>query len=91
MKFYSEETKKFYDSEKECAEAENKFVTERNNKAAARKADAEKVEKSFEAFKAAREEYYKNLNEFCDKYGTFHKTISGKDILKPIDLFDLFF
>ena len=88
MKFYSEQTKKFYDSEKECAEAEEKFVTERNNKAAARKADAEKVEKAFDEYKAARKAYYDALNQFCEKYGYFHKTISTKDILKPLDLFD---
>lgn len=91
MKFYSEETKKFYDSEKECAAAEEKYLTEKSNKAAARKADAEKVEKAYTAFKTARDEYYNVLNDFCAKYGAFHKTVSSKDILKPLDLFDFFF
>ena len=93
MKFYSEQTKKFYDSEKECAEAEEKYLTEKTNKAAARKADAEKVEKAFSELKAARENFNTALSDFCKKYGAYHKTLTEKDgLIDPIDwLFNIWF
>ena len=92
MKFYSEETKKFYDSEKECAEAEQHYLTEKTNKAAARKADAEKVEKAAKDLKAASEAYNTALSDFCKKYGVYHKTFTEKDIADPFDwLFNIWF
>lgn len=92
MKFYSEQTKKFYDTESECQDAEEKYLAEKTNKAAARKADAEKVEKAFNELKAARENYNAALSDFCKKYGAYHKTLTEKDRLDPIDwLFNMWF
>ena len=92
MKFYSEETKKFYDSEKECTEAESKYLIEKNTKAAARKADAEAVEQAAKDLKAAREAYNEALSNFCKKYGVYHKTFTEKDVVDPFDwLFNVWF
>ena len=60
MKFYSEVTKKLYDSEKELAAAEQKVVEAEAKKveaAQAKKADATKVEEAFKANNAAKREY----------------------------------
>ena len=71
MKYYSEVTKKLYDSVEDLKKAE----LEVTNKAAARKKDADKVEYAFEAYKKAYKEYEDALMEFCNKYGSYHKTI----------------
>lgn len=60
MKFYSEVTKKLYDSEKELAAAEKEVVDAEAKKVAAaksKKADAQKVEEAFKANNAAKREY----------------------------------
>ena len=93
MKYYSEETKKFYDSEAECAREERRVLKEKNDKAAARKADADKVEAAFSELTKARVAYTKALNEFVEKHGPYHKSFSKEDLaeLPSFDwLFDLF-
>ena len=60
MKFYSEVTKKLYDSEKELAAAEKAVADAEIKKAEAakaKKADAAKVEEAFKANNAAKREY----------------------------------
>lgn len=60
MKFYSEVTKKLYDSEKELAAAEKAVADAEIKKAEAakaKKADAAKVEEAFKANNDARREY----------------------------------
>ena len=81
MKYYSDITKKMYDTIPELENAE-KAVAEKNN---ARKQDAEKVETAFNAFVAAREAYEKTLADFCKKHGPYHKTISEND-LNPVSI-----
>lgn len=76
MKYYSEITKKVYDTVNELKQAEDAV----NEKANARKLDAEKVEKAFENLKNARAAYEKALREFCDKHGAYHKTIKNDDM-----------
>lgn len=76
MKYYSEVTKKIYDSVNELKEAEAK-ATEKAN---ARKLDAEKVEKAFNDYRDAKAAYEKTLKDFCDKYGSYHRTITSEAI-----------
>lgn len=60
MKFYSEVTKKLYDSEKELNTAEKEVADEKAKKeeaALAKKADATKVEEAFKAVNDAKREY----------------------------------
>ena len=75
MKYYSEVTKKIYDSVNELKTAEDEI----QNKANARKKDAEVVEKAFNNYHTARVEYEKALKDFCDKYGSYHRTIKVDD------------
>jgi phage-related protein len=60
MKFYSEVTKKLYESEEELKTAEAAVAAENAKKAeiaSAKKADALKVEEAFKAVNAAKREY----------------------------------
>ena len=75
MKYYSDVTKKLYESVDELKKAEAEIT----DKAAARKKDADKVEKAYNAYIEARKEYEKVLTEFCNKHGAYHKTYTNKD------------
>jgi len=75
MKYFSEVTNKVYDTVNELKEAE----AEVTNKVNARKADAEKVEAAYKACVDARVAYEKQINEFCKKYGAYHKTFNIED------------
>lgn len=87
MKYYSEETKKFYESVEDCEEAEAEFKKEKEEKlaaeeakVAARKEAAHDVQIKQEAFLKAKEEYCEALKDFCCKYGAYHTSLSWKDI-----------
>jgi predicted nucleic acid-binding Zn-ribbon protein len=86
MKYFSETTKKIYDSIEELEAAEKEAAAAKD----ARKAESEKVEKAYSAMKEAKkayevatEDYQKALSDFCDKYGSYKTT------LRPGELFDL--
>lgn len=78
MKYYSEVTKKVYDTVNELKEAEMEIT----NKVNARKADAEKVEAAYKACVDARVAYEKALSEFCKKHGAYHKTFNADEAEK---------
>lgn len=101
MKYYSELTKKLYDSEKALIDAENEVKIEKIKKeeaaAAAKKQraeDAKVVEEAFEKMKAARKEYQDALANFCKKHGAYHKTLTEKDLpevdFSLLNVFDVF-
>ncbi len=98
MKYYSEKTKKFYDSAADCEKEEAAIVKAEAEKTAARKADAENVEKARKeldearkAFHAAYENYNKTLSDFCKKHGAYHTTVKNtKDLDGWFPLIDLF-
>lgn len=84
MKYYSEETKKFYDSVEECEQAEKEARKTKEEKEQRQKllketraARAKEVE---DAFNKANE----LLNKFVEDYGSFHYTYNHCD---PIDWF----
>ena len=75
MKYYSDVTKKLYESVEDLKKAE----AELTDKATARKRDADKVEKAYNAYIEARKEYEKVLMDFCNKHGAYHKTYTTKE------------
>ena len=85
MKYYSEVTKKIYDTTDELEKAE-KAITD---KAAARKKDAAEVENAYTEMVKARENYNKVLADFCSKHGAYHKTITKSDNEVPETFHDL--
>ena len=98
MRYFSDVTRKFYESEKEALEAEQAHEREQveaAEKAAKlaeeRKASAKKVEDAYRAVIEAQTEYNKLRREFIDKYGSFHMTFSTKDGDLFTNLFDRFF
>lgn len=86
MKYYSEITKKMYDTVKDLEKAE-KEIKDKNDE---RKTAAAAVERAYDHFvevrkKAsdevaiARDNYSKALNDFCSKYGAYHQSIKSTD------------
>lgn len=97
MKYYSETLNKFYESEKDCTEAEKAYKEELEAKKAkekelaeGRKARAKEVEEAIEMLKSARKHYEKVLAEFCKDYGAFHMSVDKSDSDDFFGLFDLF-
>ena len=79
MKFYSEETRNFYNSAEECAKAEEELRAKKeqeeqqaNKLKEERKARAEEVETLLKEWKAAEKAYREALSKFLKDYGTFH-------------------
>ena len=97
MKYYSENTRKFYDNEQECAQAEieynKKLAAEKAKKeelSNARKTRANEVEEAYKAVLEAQKVYREKLNAFVKDYGSFHMTLkTGED--NPFNLFESFF
>lgn len=75
MKYYSEVTKKMYDTVKDLEKAE-KEIRDRNDE---RKVAAAAVEKAYNELVEARERYSKVLSDFCSKYGAYHQSIKSTD------------
>ena len=96
--FKSDVTGKVYDSEKECLEAEkahNELIVKENKEKEERKAFADEIKKAYEDYLALRKKnkaderdaYSKYLhlrNDFVDKYGSYHLTVTQKGDLKPV-------
>lgn len=96
MKYYSELTKKVYDTPELLEEAE-KVVLEANKakekKLAERAERAKAVETAIEAANKAKKEADKALSDFCKEYGSFHTTIKEPNSVYGWfnDWFDSFF
>lgn len=87
-KFYSEVTKKYYDSEADCKKAENEVSLKKSE----RKARADEVEKAMKEAKDANKKAQKLLADFCKDYGTFyHSSTKTDDVFDPFDWFTDFF
>ena len=71
--FYSKPLKQVFDSLEDLKAAEAKHFAElkaKNEQAAAKKADAQKVEDAFKALNAARKAYKENLTQLTNEYST---------------------
>lgn len=97
MRYYSDVTKKFYNTENECLKEEQKLKAEqeRKQKAEAKKQeerakDAKAVEQAREAMIEAQNAYRKAMETFVNKYGSYHFTTrSVNEIPHLFDFFDL--
>ena len=87
--FYSQDLKKYFDTEEECVAAEEEFnkktLAERQKKEE-RVADAKKVEEAYKNYLQLR-------SDFIKKYNSFHMTLTEKDLPNGsiFDLIDRFF
>lgn len=87
----------FKAKEKENLEriAKEKALREEKEKkeqlAAERKADADKVEVAHKNMVAAQKAYREALDAFVEKYGSYHLSLSGADAIPHLfDIFNLF-
>ena len=87
VKIYSDVTKKFYNdeaaalkAEEEAKKAQDERVTRRKQMADTVDAKRTKYEQARKAYEKAREEYHNALNNFCKEYGTYHYTMTDKNI-----------
>ncbi len=94
MRYYSDMTRKFYETPEACEKAELQLKEERERKEAealqktnARKEAAKKVETAYNELVSARKNYQKLLADFCKEYGPFHMSLTKDNAL---DLFDSF-
>lgn len=83
VKYLSEKLDKYFDTEEELKEAEEKA----DKKLALVKAEkaeraeaAKKVEEKRSAYLEARKEFEDELELFCKKYGTYHRTYTSNDL-----------
>lgn len=93
MKYYSDKTKKLYDSVELLTTAETDFDKENAAKIKAqeeRKARATEIEAARKEVLAAQEKYNKLVNKFIKDYGSYHSTIT-REIDSMADLFDFIF
>lgn len=79
MKYYSETTKKFYDSAEDCKAAEEALIVKEKAEAekaeqlkAQRKERAAELEQALKDVAAAKEKYSKLLQAFLKDYGVYH-------------------
>lgn len=91
MQFYSEITKKLYDSAEECQKAEETLVNAQKEKTERRKNKAKLVDEKRKAYEAARKEYHQVLDDFCKEFGSYHFTYNSKDESDVATLLDEFF
>ena len=99
MKYYSEITKKNYDTPAECMEAERAVAKaqkeereKKERKAAERKEQADKVKAAREVYLEARSKYAETLENFTSRWGSWHETYTGEDAKRMAPtLFDSIF
>jgi len=95
MKYFSEITNKVYDTpealqtaELAVKEAEEKEKVKKEKAAAERKERAAAVDAARKEMVAAQKKYKDALEDFCNRYGSYHTTLNVSEI--PT-LFDRFF
>ena len=99
MKYFSEKTKKFYETSEDCVAAETAFDEEQARIAAEQKALAEtrkeRAKEVEDAYKMAVDydrKYLELRNAFVRDFGSFHMTISNCETPTSFeDLFRAFF
>ena len=75
MKFYSELTKKLYDTKEDLQKAEVEMTKQKADRAER----AKEVKKAYEEAVAAQNKARKLLNEFTKDYGCYYTTITNSD------------
>jgi len=86
MKFYSEITKKLYDSKDDLVKAEVEATKAKTDRAEEAKKVTELIKKANEAWKEAN----KALDEFIKKYGSFKTTIKDDANVNLGSFWDIF-
>lgn len=95
MKYYSDVTKKIYDSAEACSEAEAKAIEAKKaadeaeaKRKAERKVRADAVDAAYKAAVEANKNYRALLKDFVKDYGSYHVSYNGDGV---DDIFEAFF
>lgn len=94
MKYYSDETKKLYETEEALKAAEKAVFDAKQEKEKLkqqRSVRAKEVEDAFKAVEEAQTHAYKLLNDFTKDYGSFHMSWSNNAKKPYFPLFDILF
>lgn len=94
MKYYSEETKKLYETEEALKAAEQAIINARQEKEKLKQQRSERakeVEDAFKAVEEAQKHAYELLNAFTKDYGSFHMSWSDNTKKPYFPLFDILF
>lgn len=86
MLYYSQELKKFFNTEAECAEAIDRYneetakvKAEKEQKSKERSQRAKEVEEARAKMREAQDAYYEILSAFIKDYGSYHMTETSAD------------
>ena len=97
MRFYSDITKKFYNTVEECEKAETSAIDkakkkkiEEEKKLSERKARAQEIEDKIQSVAAARKELNELIEKFVKDYGSYHATYAGKGAISDAFFDSLF-
>ena len=97
MKFYSEDLKKFYDTQEACEKAEKEFLEKKAKEEEAKKklstergARAKEIEEAYNAVSAAQSHLNELIAKFLQDYKSFHFTFTDENKKKTpsFNLFD---
>lgn len=80
VKIYSDVTKKFYEDEAAALKAEEELKKAKDAEANRRKELAEFVDAKRKTYELAKKEYNEALEKFCKDYGSYHFTVTDKDL-----------
>ena len=89
MKYYSDKTKKIYDTVEQLQAAEKKYDDAHAaeiKKAEERKRRADEIAAARKDLQNAQKKYNELVNKFIKDYGSYHATYNGEDV-SAMDVF----
>ena len=93
MKYYSDKTKKLYDSVELLTEAEMAYDEAHAaelKRAEEKKQRAEEIKAARQEILAAQNKYNELVNKFIKDYGSYHETYRDGDMISLKDIFNFY-
>lgn len=93
MKYYSDKTKKLYDTVEDLSKAEKAYDevhAAELKKAEEKKNAAEAIRAARKAIVEAQNKYNELVNQFIKDYGSYHETYRDGDVVSLRDIFNLY-
>ena len=93
MKYYSDKTKKLYETVEDLSKAEKAYDevhAAELKKAEEKKNAAEAIRAARKAIVDAQSKYNELVNQFIKDYGSYHETYRDGDVVSLRDIFNLY-
>ena len=93
MKYYSDKTKKLYETVEDLNKAEKAYDEAHAaelKKAEEKKQRAEEIKVARQAMMTAQNKYNELVNQFIKDYGCYHETYRDGDMISLKDIFNLY-